>query len=118
MTEALAVACALLLAYAGFAALSLAMPRHHSQLRPARSLPNKRDRGLYRLAGWCALALAALASILGWGPAIGAVAYFGVLSAAALTLVLLLAYTPRWAGRLAMAACAGLPLLAWVLWLP
>lgn len=112
MTEALASASALLLTYAGFAALSLAMPRHHRQLRPARALPNQRERALYRLAGWSALGLAALASVLGWGPAIGAVAYFGVLSAAALTLTLLLAYAPRWAGRLAIEAGAGLPLLA------
>lgn len=92
--------------YAGLLALSLAMDRHHSQIRHGKPAPLLR-RAL-RLAGWSLLALALWLCSLAWGWAIGPVAWFGLLSTAALGFVFLLPYAPRFAAWLAVVG----PLLA------
>ncbi|MBK1680952.1 DUF3325 domain-containing protein [Rhodocyclus tenuis] len=79
--------------YAGLLALSLAMDRHHAQV--LRGKPGRSRRLALRLAGWGLLGLALWLCSLAWGWAIGPVAWFGLLSAAAFGLVFLLPYAPR-----------------------
>lgn len=98
---------ALLLSYAGWAALALSMKRHYRQL----------DMGAHwrgqvltlRLAGTGTLLLAFGVCVYYWGWILGPAGWVGALSSGALTLVLLLAYWPRLAGALA----ALIPLLGW-----
>lgn len=89
MTTLLAFALTLI----GFAALALAMDRHHRQLWHA--LPAAWLRRLLRGAGTLALAAALAACVAGFGRGTGWVAWFGLLSAAAIAVVLPLAYWPR-----------------------
>lgn len=97
---------AIALAYAGFAALCLAMERHHGEVFGTRRIPPRRSIAL-RLSGWALLAVSFPTCIADWGWAFGSVAWCGVLTAAALPIVLLLPYRPR-----AMAALApALPIL-------
>lgn len=89
MMTLLAFALALL----GFVALALAMDRHHRQVR--RTAPAGWLRGLLRATGTLALAasLAVCVFEAGWGT--GWVVWFGLLSAAATTVVLSLTYWPQ-----------------------
>lgn len=93
---------AICLAYAGFAALCLAMERHHREVFGSRRIPPRRRLAL-RLAGWVLLAASFPACVAGWGWAFGPVAWCGVLTAAALPVVLLLPYRPRAVAMLAPA---------------
>ncbi len=99
MSVALAALAALTLAYAGMTGLGLAMPRHYEQVTGQRTLPSGR-RHLFRIMGWLLLILAAVPCIQAWGTAVGAVVWFGFLTAGGLLIVLLLPYFPR------PAACA------------
>ncbi len=81
--------------YAAFLALSLAMDRHHAQVLHGK--PGSNRRLILRLTGWGLLTLALWLCSLAWGWAIGPVAWFGLLSTAALGLVFLLPYAPRFA---------------------
>ncbi|SAI33286.1 membrane protein [Bordetella ansorpii] len=97
---------ALGLAYGGFAALALAMGRHFEQVfdieEPAPALRN----GL-RLAGALLLALSTWPCIAYWGDtSMGLGIWSALLTLAALPLVLLLPYWPRWAAGLGVAAPA------------
>ena len=87
------LAAALGFCYAALLALCLGMVRHFGQLlhRP----PAPWQRRLLRGSGWCLLALGFYACVLGWGWSLGPVAWFGLLSAAALVLVFALPYAPR-----------------------
>ena len=82
-----------ILAFAGFAALALAMQRHHRAL--FGRAPGRGTASALRLAGAGGLAAALWACAESWGWAIGSVAWVGVLSAAALAVVLLLALAGR-----------------------
>jgi len=113
MTAVLAGLASALLAHAGFAALALAMDRHYRSMRATRRGCPPRLRSRLRAAATLALALSLAAALRAWPPADGAVAWFGLLTAAAIVLVLLLAYRPRaalaggvTAGVLALAAGA------------
>lgn len=86
--------------YAALLALCLAMDRHHAQVLHGK--PQRSRRQLLRLAGWALLAAALWLCSLAWGWAIGPVAWFGLLSMAALGLVFLLPYAPRFAAWLAL----------------
>jgi hypothetical protein len=90
------------LPYAGFAALCLAMERHHEQVFGQRRVP-KRRRHTLRVLGWLLLIAspAPCISVLSWG--VGSVLWCGLLTAAVLPLTLLLAYAPRAAISLAPA---------------
>jgi hypothetical protein len=99
-------------AYAGLIALSLAMDRHYRQLCPHCAPPSAVARHFWRTAGWGLLALSVPLALRTWGESVGIVVWFGVLSTCLLLLVGLLAYRPRWARRLAMAAGG---LLCWSL---
>lgn len=101
----------------GFAALSLAMGRHHADVHGRGREPG-RSRPWLRAAGALALGAGLLASAqaLGWGQ--GPVLWLGTLTAAALAMAGMLTYRPRrapalGAGAVAVAAIA--TSLAWVL---
>lgn len=84
---------ALIFAVAGFAMLALVMDRHRSHVWP-RDLP-AHQRVLLRAAGLlgiCASLLSCVA-LLGWST--GLVAWTGLLSTAALVVVLSLTYLPK-----------------------
>ncbi len=103
---------ALSLSYAGFAALAFSMQRHHRQLRACA--PTRGQVLGLKMAGWSALAASFAASIIAWGSVIGPVAWFGVLSGGALGFTLLLAFRPRTAATLTIAAplCLALSILS------
>lgn len=99
------------LCYAGMAALCLGMDRHHRQVW-SRTSPRV-QRGL-RLVGWLLLAVALWPCIRAWGSSVGVVIWFGLLTAAALLLVLLLPYRPRGAALLmGLTLLGSLPALLW-----
>lgn len=99
------------LCYAGMAALCLGMDRHHQQVWSRKS--PARQRGL-RLVGWLLLAIAVWPCVQAWGSSVGVVIWFGLLSAGALVLVLLLPYRPKSAAVLmAFALLGSLPALVW-----
>lgn len=93
MNAALAFGCGLAGAYAGMAALSLAMDRHAEQVHGRG--PRAAWRVGLRLLGALLLALAAAPCVEAWGASVGVVVWLGLLSAGALLLVLLLPYAPR-----------------------
>jgi hypothetical protein len=84
--------------YAGWFALCLAMDRHHAQVLHGKP-PHSRPQLLRRL-GWTLLGVALWLCTRTWGWAIGPVAWLGLLSAAAMGLVFLLPYAPRFAAWL------------------
>ncbi len=92
-------------AFSGFAALSLAMDRHHEDSYGRGRSPGSR-RPWLRLAGTLGLLLSLAACLLIRGPAQGWVLWLGVLTAGALVLVGVLSYAPRRAARLAAVAGA------------
>lgn len=81
-------------AFGGFAALSLAMDRHYAQCHGRGITPPTQRRWL-RLAGTTGLTLSLLSCLLRQGSSQGWVLWCGVLTASALGMVLVLAYTPR-----------------------
>ena len=92
------------LAYAGFAAVCLALDRHYRQVwgRP----PARCTATLLRVVGYPLLGLAAVPCVAALGGATGFVMWLGVLSAAALPLIFLLPFAPRAAALLAVVAPA------------
>jgi hypothetical protein len=95
---------ALSLAYAGMALLCQAMKRHQRQVWNREI--STRTAGKSRCAGWLLIVLALFPCGGGWGWSVGIVAWCGSLSAAALLLVILLAYVPRTAALAALFAGA------------
>lgn len=95
----------LALCFSGMAALALSLDRHRRDAVLSR-VPPGRTRFL-RLAGWSAigLSLASAIALEGWN--FGPVQWIGALTGAALVVVALLSYRPRW---LRPAALAALPL--------
>ncbi|WP_296952702.1 DUF3325 domain-containing protein [uncultured Massilia sp.] len=98
-------------ALAGLAALGLAMDRHWEQLHGRGTGPAPSARRRLRHAGTVGLLASLLACIALRGAAQGWVAWAGMLTAAALTLALALAYAARAVARLGWTAAA-LALLA------
>lgn len=88
------------LCYAGMAGLSLAMPRHYSQLNAAK-LSASHTR-LLRIASTMLLIVSLWPAISMWGVVVGIVVWLGLLSVAALIWVGLLAYWPRFAATKAL----------------
>lgn len=82
-------------AFGGFTALALAMDRHFEDLfGRGKTLSGTRRNGL-RAAGAAALVLSLQASLASHGSAQGWVVWLGILTAAALAVVLLLSYGLR-----------------------
>lgn len=103
------------LCYAGMAGLSLAMPRHYSQLNSAK-LSASHTR-LLLIASTMLLIVSLWPAISMWGVVVGIVVWLGLLSVAALIWVALLAYWPRFAATKALVlALVGLSACI-VLWL-
>ncbi|MBL6458380.1 DUF3325 domain-containing protein [Belnapia sp. T6] len=98
------------LAYAGFLALALAMDRHHRDL--LGGVPSRMGRLLFRGGGWMLLGLSIAPCCALWGPSFGAIAWCGLLTLAAFTLVSLTTYAPR-AALLAAALLPALGLATW-----
>ncbi|WP_234086851.1 DUF3325 domain-containing protein [Azonexus sp. R2A61] len=98
MDKHFAVYLVFFVCYAALLALCLAMDRHHAQVLHGK--PGRPRRLALRLAGGSLIGVALWLCSLAWGWAIGPVAWFGLLSAAAFALVFLLPYAPRFAGWL------------------
>lgn len=97
-----------LLAYVGFALLSLVMDRHRRQLLPSANGWPPRITHAIRVLGWSLLLLSLWRSIHLWGVGIGLVAWFGVLSLAVFVLALLMSYFPHrviWSAMAASVVC-------------
>src|SRR3546814_12711509 len=94
---------ALMLALAGFAALAVAMHKHHRVLCGA---PPSRARAIVlRVAGWVLLGLSLHACVVrsGWG--IGPVLWFGLLTLSGLAVALSLAYRQAARRKIGRASC-------------
>ena len=111
MTVSWASIAGIFFAYAGFAALALAMDRHYADAFGRGESPSPGLRRGMQLAGSLGLvvSLAMLVADSGW--AFGILYWLGVLTLAALTLALSLAYVPR-LGLWAAVPSTGLALLA------
>ena len=94
------------LTYTGWAALCLSMSRHARELLQRE--PTTLQRHLLRAAGWIALTVSLWMAAAQAGWPIGTVEWFGMLTASAVTFVLLLTYYPRVAAGLGL----GLPICA------
>jgi hypothetical protein len=80
----------LLLAFSGMLGLCLGLERHFKQIW--QRAPSPGLRRTLRTAGWLALAASFATSVLAWGWAMGPVGWFGLMSLAGISLVLLLPY--------------------------
>ncbi|WP_066271895.1 DUF3325 domain-containing protein [Hydrogenophaga palleronii] len=98
------------LCFAGMAALSLAMDRHHEQLN-GRGEPSRAQRLTRRGLGTLLLLLALRPCLQASGLGVGLVAWCAWLAAGALLVALTLPYRPRWTLRAAVLS-GGLSLLA------
>lgn len=85
------VLLATLLCYAGFAALSFAMPKHWGKLRSTATAP---PRSPLRAGALGVFALAYWALVNAYGAPIGSAVWAGTLSAGAFLAVLALTYRP------------------------
>lgn len=94
------------LTYSGWAALCFAMSRHAREV--LRREPTPIQRQLLRAAGWIALTVSLLMAAAQTGWPIGTVEWLGMLTASAVSFVLLLTYYPRVAAGLGL----GLPICA------
>jgi Protein of unknown function (DUF3325) len=84
---------ALLLNLGGFACTVLSMPKHH---REVFGTPlSRRAAQTWRMAGWVSLSIAIALCVINEGPAIGTVAWTGLLTVAALLVTMLLTYLPH-----------------------
>lgn len=104
LMNTMAIVAALSSAAAGFAALSLAMDRHWESLHGRGNLPSDRTRNMLRWSGSGGLLLSLLVCLAVWGASQGWVAWAGMLTAAAISLVLLLSYAARAIVRVSWAA--------------
>lgn len=104
---------ALLMCYAGFAALCLSTDRHHGEL--LHSKPSPPQRRVLRVAGWLLLVLSVWPAVAASGWAQGLVEWSAVLMLSALLLVLLLPYRPRLALILAGVGLLASPVAAFAL---
>jgi hypothetical protein len=95
MMTILAMVAALASAAGGFAALSLAMDRHWEALHGRGNLPGDRTRRLLHWSGGGGLLVSLLVCLDVWGASQGWVAWAGMLTAAAIGMVLVLTYAAR-----------------------
>ncbi len=82
-----------LLALAAFASLCLATPRHLQQLKGRRP---QRWRTPLRCIGWMLLTAALATAVINSGWGLGLVEWFGALTLAAVSVVLVSTYRPTW----------------------
>ncbi|WIG94867.1 DUF3325 domain-containing protein [Myxococcus sp. SDU36] len=82
----------LALAFLSFVAFATGMNRHHEQLRKTR--PSPRVRQVSRALAWGLLALSLIPCVMAYGASIGLTWWTGLLTAAAVSVVLLFTYRP------------------------
>jgi hypothetical protein len=114
LTSTMAIIAALSSAAGGFVALSLAMDRHWEGLHGRGNLPADSTRRMLRWSGSGGLLVSLLVCLNVWGASQGWVAWAGVLTAAAISMVLVLSYGARAIVRVGWAAggvCAAAVLL-------
>ncbi len=111
MSSAALATAAFSAALGGFAALGLAMERHFQDSFGRNATPG-RWRPWLQVAGVAGLVLSLGACLSVQGPTQGWVLWWGVLTAAAIAVVAVLGYAPRWSLRLVLLgwALAGLAL--------
>ncbi len=81
----------LILCYAGFTGLALAMPRHHEELCGRK--PGPRSRPFWRLAGWLGLGLSLIPALMSWANIpIALSAWLGLATVAAFALAMVMTY--------------------------
>ncbi|QEI08010.1 DUF3325 domain-containing protein [Pigmentiphaga aceris] len=95
MNSSCASVAGIFFAYAGFAALALAMDRHYADAFGRGESPSPSLRRTMQMVGSLALVLSLAMNVAGAGWAFGSLYWLGGLTLAALTLALLLAYVPR-----------------------
>lgn len=106
------ILAAFCLAYAGFAALALAMDRHYGALFN-RAMPLAHRQPL-RLSGWCALAVSLWLSGATYGWSYGVVEWIGILAIAGLVMIWALTYKPALAIGLGAGCVVAAPVFALV----
>ncbi|WP_432377593.1 DUF3325 domain-containing protein [Duganella sp. P38] len=117
LMNTMAVLAALTSALGGFAALSLAIDRHWEGLHGRGNVPSDSTRRKLRWSGSGGLLVSLLVCLFVWGATQGWVAWAGMLTAAAIGLVLVLSYAGRavvcvgWAAAGVSAAALALVLL-------
>lgn len=91
--------------YSGFTSICLAKSRHWQQVFPAQTLMVAAPiRKALQITGWLQLLLGAACCVQAQGFATGSVLLWGLVSTAALLLIMLLPYAPRFAAGFAVAA--------------
>lgn len=90
------------LSFAGLTALCLSLNRHHAEIFDRRV--ERRAVLRLRAFGWAALAVSLFVAGAWEGWAFGPVQWFGALTGAAVGLVLLLSYRPRYVAPAALTA--------------
>lgn len=91
--------------YSGFTSLCLAKSRHWQQVFPAQTLMISAPvHTTLQVTGWLQLILGAVCCVQAQGFATGSVLLWGLVSAAAFLLIMLLPYAPRLAAGFALAA--------------
>lgn len=100
------------LAYAGFAALALAMDRHYEDIFNAAIAPTQRVP--LRLAGAAALGLSLWLAGVTYGWSYGVVEWIGMLAIAGLLLIWVLTYRPVVAIGLGAGCAVAAPVIALV----
>lgn len=98
------------LAFAAFSAIALGTERHAKQVFGRQPAPAARHT--LTTAGWVLLLASIVPALAARGPSIGSLAWLGYLSAASVTIGLMLNYRPR-PLRFAAPALLGLAVLAW-----
>lgn len=104
LMNTMAIIAGLASAAGGFAALSLAMDRHWEGLHGRGNLPGDHTRRMLRWSGGGGLLVSLLVCLNVWGASQGWVAWAGMLTAAAIGLVLVLSYAARAIVRVGWAA--------------
>ena len=106
------ILAAFCLAYAGFAALSLAMDRHYEAVFD-RAIPSRHRQPL-RIFGWAGLAFSLWAAGLSYGWSYGFVEWIGMLAIAGMLLIWILTFKPVMALGLGLGCAVAAPVLAWM----
>jgi|SRR5690606_3710264 len=99
---------AIVFAFTGMVAISLAIDRHYSQASGRHDVPRWLRLAL-RSSGWLLIMVSLRFCIAGWGLSVGLVSWLGFLTTGALMVAGLLAYAPRYMVGAAILFAALLP---------
>ena len=107
---------ALMLSYAGFACVALAMDRHYEQVSGNEFTTRRLRRGLRGVAS-ALVAVGLIACLQAWGAAVASLVWLGMLSCGAVGVTLTLSYRPAWLvvpGGVAAVMGLGLAVVSWL----